>query len=119
CETALCSPRRTCYTPPMSRAHSLFDGRGLLGLGLGLFWASACNGVIPPDPYQGTIDPSGFDVMVGFPTSSSKPEQACLQPRNGFGGASGLDGVNWIYLGGLTTTQLDISNASDPTRALP
>lgn len=107
----------------MSRAHFVFEGRGLhrglLGLGFALPLA-ACSSAIPADPYQGTVDPSGFDAMVGFPTSSSRPEAACLQPRSGFGGgASGLDGVTWIYLGGLTTTQLDISNASDPTRALP
>jgi hypothetical protein len=105
----------------MSRARIAFEARGLLGLGL--LWAlpfdSACSGVIPPDPYLGTIDPSGFDAMVGFPTSSSNAAAACLQPRAGFGGQSGFDGVTWVYLGGLSNTQLDISNASDPTKALP
>ncbi len=80
---------------------------------------AACDGVIPPDPYMGTIDPSGFDPLVAFPTNSNNQQAACLQPRRGFGGSTGLDGVSWIYLAGLSAGQLDVSNASDPARTLP
>jgi hypothetical protein len=90
----------------------------MLGL-FGLTFGIACSDVIPPDPYLGTIDPGGFDAQVAFPTSTSSPLSACMVPRRGFGGASGLDGVTWVYLAGLSTTQLDLSNASDATRALP
>lgn len=90
-----------------------------IGLGLGALGA-ACSSTIPPDPYMGTIDPGAFDPLVAFSTSTSNPVAACVQPRRGFGGGTaGLDGLTWIYLGGLSATQLDIANASDPTKALP
>lgn len=126
----------------MSRAHFVFEGRGLhqalLGLGFALpLGLAACSGLIPPDPYQGTIDPTPssttggvFDpVWATLTTSTSPPpttpataSSPCMQPRSGFGGGTGagsFDRVTWLYLGGLTRAQLDISNASDPTRALP
>lgn len=87
-----------------------------------LLCAPSCSDVIPPDPYLGTIDPSGFDTAFGGPAKSSWPNALypCLAPRRGFGGgSSGLDGATWFYLGGLTSSQLDISNAADPTRAFP
>jgi hypothetical protein len=106
------------YLLPLPRASLMIFGAvvGCLGLALG----AGCGGVIPADPYLGTIDPSGFDPLVAFATTST-PVNACLQPRKGLGGASGLDAVpgGWVYLGGLSPTQLDLANASDPTKALP
>lgn len=89
---------------------------GLAGAGLLL---AACGGVIPPDPYQGTIDPSGFDVALRFATSSTDNTAACLIPRRGYGGASGSESVTWINLRGLSPSLLDVSNATDPARTLP
>lgn len=100
-------------------------GPGKLWLLLVASLGAACEGVIPPDPYQGTIDPNSpapggpFDPLVAFQASSNNPLAACLQPRKGFGGQTGLDTLRWVYLGGLSATQLDISNASDPAKALP
>lgn len=113
----MCTSGWTCYTPPMSRAF-VSPSAKLFGLFL-LSIGAACSGAIPPDPYMGTIDPSGFSALYAFPTSSSNPLAACLQPRRGFVGPTGPDSLTWIYLGGLTASQLDVSNASDPARALP
>src|SRR5437762_1312347 len=101
--------------PRMSRASVPLVGLFAIG--------AACSGVIPPDPYLGTVDPNAttpqtpFNALFGYPTppSTGNPLAACLQPRRGFGGASGLDTVTWVYLGGLSGTQIDISNSSDPT----
>src|SRR5262245_22254846 len=106
--------------PATRRNWTLRGGLGWLGL-LGGLAAGGCG--VGPDPYLGTVDPSGFDVMVRFQPSqadaSRDPTKSCLVPRRGGGGSSGLDNQQWIYLGGLTTTQLDITNAADPTKALP
>lgn len=95
-----------------------------IGLGLGLLvplLSGGCNGLIDPDPYLGTVDPSGFDAAVRFATVSTDATKACLIPRRAFKTASagGLDSTTWVYLGGLTPTQLDISNATDVSKALP
>jgi hypothetical protein len=82
----------------------------------------ACSGLIDPDPYLGTMDPSGFDAAVRFATSTSDATKACLIPRRAFktATAGGLDGSpTWVYLGGLSAAQLDISNSTDATKALP
>ncbi len=84
--------------------------------------AVGCSDLVPPDPYQGTIDPSGFDTAFGGPAKSTWPNSLypCLAPRRGFGGGSGgIDGQTWWYLGGLSSSQLDVSNAADATKALP
>jgi hypothetical protein len=81
-----------------------------------------CSDQVAPDPYQGTIDPGAFDTAFGGPAKSAWPNTIypCLAPRRGFGGgSSGIDGQTWWYLGGLSSAQLDISNAADPAKALP
>lgn len=81
-----------------------------------------CSDLIPPDPYRGTIDSSSFDTAFGGPSKSSWPNGVfpCLAPRRGFGGGpSGIDGQTWWYMGGLSASQLDLSNAADPAKALP
>jgi hypothetical protein len=85
---------------------------------------SACGAGLPADPYVGTIDPATFDTPFGGPTKAPWDNKLfpCMAPRRGYaplGGTAGLEGVSWYYLGGLTTTQLDISNSLDPTRAFP
>ncbi len=95
-----------------------------IGLGFGLLaplLAGGCNGLIDPDPYLGTIDPSGFDAAVRFATVATDATKACLIPRRALktAGTGGLDSGTWIYLGGLSPTQLDISNATDVSKALP
>lgn len=81
-----------------------------------------CSDLIAPDPYQGTIDPSAFDTAFGGAAKSTWPNSLypCLAPRRGIGGgSSGIDGQLWWYLGGLTSAQLDVSNAADPAKTLP
>lgn len=94
-------------------------GRGTLAAlvagSLALGGALGCSAVIDPDPYLGTIDPSGFATQVRFATGSN-PTAACLIPRHGWAGSAEAP---WVYLGVLTNSQLDLSNAADPTRALP
>lgn len=108
-----------------SRAGSWLVGLGhkqvrLTALGCGLLLSvSGCSGLIDPDPYLGTIDPSGFDVALQFATSSTSPARACLLPRRGWSGQGGTENANWFYLGGLSASQLDLANAADPTKALP
>ena len=83
----------------------------------------ACSGVIDRDPYLGTMDPSLFDPLVRFATVSTDATKACLIPRRAFKAATGggLDSTSstWVYLGGLSQTQLDISNSTDPAKSLP
>lgn len=95
-----------------------------IGVGYGLLASlslAGCSGLIDPDPYLGTVDPSGFDAAVRFATVSTDATRACLIPRRALKSAltGGLEATTWIYLGGLTTAQLDISNATDATKALP
>ena len=95
-----------------------------IGLGCGVLAALplfGCSGLIDPDPYLGTVDPAGFDAAVRFATVSTDATKACLIPRRALklAAAGGLDSSTWVYLGGLTTTQLDISNAADASKALP
>lgn len=82
-----------------------------------------CSDLIAPDPYQGTIDSSGFDTAFGGPAKPpSWPNSVfpCLAPRRGLGGGTnGIDGQTWWYMGGLSASQLDLSNAADPSKALP
>ncbi len=97
------------------------DFGGLVALALGsALTLGACSGRIDPDPYLGTMDPAGFDAAVRFATQTTDATRACLTPRRAFRMAGGeLENLTWVYLGGLTTTQLDISNATDLTKALP
>jgi hypothetical protein len=85
---------------------------------LGLL-AASCSDVRPPDPYLGTIDGSFFDPLFGGGGAAGTNVPRCIAPRRGFGGGSGLDPVSWIYLGGLSPAQLDITNAADPRRTPP
>lgn len=95
-----------------------------IGLGFGLLaplLAGGCSGLIEPDPYLGTVDPAGFDAAVRFATVATDATKACLIPRRALktAGSGVVDGGTWIYLGGLSPAQLDISNATDVSKALP
>lgn len=82
--------------------------------------SAACSGVIDPDPYTGTIDPSGFDKQYKFqPTSREDPANGCLMPRRGWDGASLSDSPRFFYLGALFAAQLDLSGNFDTSRSLP
>jgi hypothetical protein len=81
---------------------------------------AGCGGLVDPDPYTGTIDPSAFDKQYKFqPTSREDPVLGCLMPRRGWDGTSLSDGLRFYYLGALFATQLDLSGAFDTARALP
>lgn len=99
----LCSLASPLSLRSLSAAVAVFGG------------ALGCSGVIDPDPYLGTIDPSAFATQVRFATSSN-PVSACLVPRHGWGASAE---AGWVYLGPLTANQLDLANAADPTKALP
>jgi hypothetical protein len=103
--------RQAWYTPPMQLVAPPTRFRAPPWALLGGLLLTGCQGLSPPDPYLGTLDATGFAA----PYSGA----ACLSPRQGFGGASGLEPTQWFYLGALTETQLDISNASDPARTPP
>lgn len=74
--------------------------------------ASGC--AVPADPYLGTADPSGWDALYGGGTAP-----ACRAPRSYLAPNGTTPTPGWYYLGHFTTDQLDLTNALDPTRALP
>jgi len=85
-----------------------------------LLSVSGCSGLIDPDPYTGTIDPSAFDRQYKFqPTSRDDPALGCLMPRRGWDGTSLSDGLRFYYFGALFAAQLDLTGAFDTSRALP
>lgn len=77
----------------------------------------ACSDVIPPDAYQGTVDPTSFDQT--FRLTPNGTLNACMVPRAGLGGATGIERTTWLYLGPLVPAQLDLTNASDPAKSMP
>ncbi len=82
--------------------------------------SAACSGVIDPDPYTGTIDPSGFDKQYKFqPGSREDPANGCLLPRRGWDGTTLADTPRFYYLGALFAAQLDLSGTFDTSRSLP
>ena len=105
----------------MSQKSTLVRSVGLSLLPVCLLSLSAaCSGVIDPDPYTGTIDPSAFDKQYKFqPASREDPVNGCLLPRRGWDGASLSDSPRFYYLGALFAAQLDLAGAFDTTRALP
>ena len=75
-----------------------------------LLSVSGCSGLIDPDPYTGTIDPSAFDRQYKFqPTSRDDPALGCLMPRRGWDGTSLSDGLRFYYFGALFAAQLDLT----------
>lgn len=117
---------RSVASPPAKPGAPASPGRKARGLGSALATPAllaagllGCGGVIDPDPYLGTVDPSAFATQVRFATGTANPQSACLVPRRGWGGTAGTTETPWIYLGPLTASQLDLANAADPTKALP
>ena len=81
---------------------------------------AGCGGLIDPDPYTGTMDPSGFYRLYKFqPSSSEDPAEGCLLPRMAWDGTTLADASRFYYMGGLFAAQLDLSGAFDTSRALP
>lgn len=110
------------HAAPMSQTNSLvrsvrfsqLPGCVLLSL------LAGCNGLIDPDPYTGTIDPSGFDKQYRFqPTTREDPALGCLMPRRGWDGTQLGDSLRFYYLGALYAAQIDLSGTFDTSRSLP
>jgi hypothetical protein len=92
----------------------------LFSVGFVLSLSAGCSDLIPPDPYSGTIDPSGFYRLYKFqPSSKDDPADGCLIPRRGWDGATLSDTARFYYMGALFPSQLDLSGAFDVSRPWP
>ena len=92
----------------------------LFSVGFVLSLSAGCSDLIPPDPYSGAIDPSGFYRLYKFqPSSKDDPADGCLIPRRGWDGATLSDTARFYYMGALFPSQLDLSGAFDVSRPWP
>lgn len=74
---------------------------------------------IAPDPYLGTIDPTGWDARFGG-VSVLTNTPPCVAPLTALrGNAGNASNSSWYYLGNFSLNQLDLLKTQDPTRPLP